>query len=153
MHATFILYGKRSEVELLFRDMEAQKFLWKMWKGKKVQHIYVGGAIRILPFGIYEYVFPKEHKDLVLATLKFANQGQAYASSKHGKISYAKIIGAVRMKLLRKLAGCEKTPEFKDNRTLPWIRQNVKIIPLGVRSDPDMVEHMGEFMGWTHEAL
>ena len=69
MHLTFIPYGKREQVELLLRDMEAQKHQWVMTKGKKTKKIWLQGQVRFLPFGVYEYVFPKEDLDAVLNTL------------------------------------------------------------------------------------
>ena len=152
MHVAFIPYGKRSEVELLFRDMEAQKFLWKMWRGKKTQYIHTEGQLRILPFGIYEYIFPKEHEAAVLNVLKFNNLGSNYGSQ--GKKKYTDIIGKARIALFRKLAGCKPAPKDYDTKErLFWITQNVKIIPLGVRYDAELTEKHGRFKGWTHESL
>tara|TARA_Y100000310_G_scaffold58013_1_gene53171 strand:+ start:2763 stop:3239 length:477 start_codon:yes stop_codon:yes gene_type:complete len=158
MHAVFIPYGKLTELQFFYRDAESQKYLWRMWQGDKenptkLQHIYLGGGLRTLPFGIMEYCFPQEHVDIVLNTLKFDFEGKAYTASKHGKIPYSKIIGRARMLFLRKLAGCEPIPEFKRGRVMPWTMQNIKIIPLGVRYDCDMTETSGDFAGWTHEAI
>ena len=68
-HASFIPYGERSGVERLLRDMESQKHLMPMTKGKKKKAVWIPGQIRDLPFGLKEYVFPKESLDKVLRTL------------------------------------------------------------------------------------
>ena len=70
MHFIFIPYGKRDQVELLLREMEAQKHQLRLKKeGKKDKFIWLQGQIRMLPLGIYEYIFPREDLDLVLHTL------------------------------------------------------------------------------------
>jgi len=63
MHVSFIPYGERSCVERMLRDMESQKFLMPMTKGKKKRGAWIPGQIRDLPFGFKEYVFLK--KDLI----------------------------------------------------------------------------------------
>lgn len=142
MHFAFIPYGKRSEVELLLRDMEAQKHLWPMWKGEEKQAIYVQGAIRVLPFGIYEYVFPKEWRDLVLTTLI------------HHETEGEHCAGWIKKTFLRMLTKAEKIPEFKREKKFLWVRENVSIIPIGIKEDADMTEPAGhQYGGWTHEAL
>ena len=52
MHAIFMPYGKRAEVELLLRDMEAQKHKLIMTKNGKTKTVWVQGVIRTLPFGL-----------------------------------------------------------------------------------------------------
>ena len=34
-----------------------------------------------------------------------------------------------------------------------WIKDNVAIIPLGIRKDGEYTDGTGEHKGWTHEAI
>ena len=139
MHFAFIPYGKRSEVELLLRDMEAQKFKLLMKKGNELKDIWLQGQIRQMPLGIYEYVFPKESMDAVLWTLD-AKQ------DRYG-------LGSFKKWVLKFMIKCESIPEFKKEHQYLWIKDNVNIIPLGVRYDSEVTDYKGENEGWTHEAL
>lgn len=139
MHFIFILYGKRSEVELLLRDMDAQKHKLIMWKGNKKKTIWIQGQVRALPFGIMEYVCPKEDADTVLNTLDFDNKRYE--------------IGAFRLGVMRKLIQCDKIPEYKKETHYLWVKDNVNIIPLGIREDGEYTDPSGMYKGWTHEAI
>ena len=139
MHVAFIPYGKRSEVELLFRDMDAQKHKLKIRKGKKEISIIIQSQVRQLPFGIYEYVCPKEDADLVLTTLKL-------------RVNRYKV-SSFYLKRLRKLLQLDKIPEFETKFKYPWIMDNVGILPVGVRYDDEVTDKTGEYKGWTHEAI
>jgi hypothetical protein len=146
MHYAFIPYGKKSEVELLISDMEAQKHLLPMTKGKEgdkdyiKQGRYIQSQVRILPGGVYEYVFPKEDLDLVLFTLE-ATPNNPYN------------IGDVKLKFIRKFLDLKPIPEFKKDKQFLWIKDNVSIISLGIREDKEITEKDGIFKGFTHEAI
>ena len=139
MHFTFIPYGKRSEVELLLRDMEAQKHFLIFTKGKEKKGIWMQGQVRILPFGICEYVFPKEDMDIVLTTLDF----------KRDRYN----LGSVKKWILKKIIKCSAIPEYKTGKNYLWIKDNVNIIPLGVRYDAEIEDSLENVSGWTHEAI
>ena len=139
MHFIFIAYGKRSEVELLFRDMEAQKHQLKLYKGKKTKTIWMQGQVRLLPFGVYEYICPKEDADIVLHTLDFTQDRYS--------------LGKLKLGVLRKLIKCEKIPKYKTDHHYLWIKENVTIIPLGIRKDLMHIDAGGENKGWEHEAI
>lgn len=139
MHFAFIPYGKRTEVELLLRDMEAQKHLLRMKKGKKKKDIYIQGQIRLMPLGVVEYIFPKEDKDIVLNTLVTEKE----------RYELPKIIKAFMKKFLK----LEKIPEFKREKRFLWIKDFVNIISLGIREDGEIVGHDEQDKGWTHEAI
>lgn len=140
MHAIFIPYGKRSEVELLLRDMEAQKHLLIMTKGEEKSGRYIQGQVRLLPFGVYEYIFPKEDMDVVLHTLDFDSNRYR--------------LGKLKLAFIRKIVSCEKIPEYKKDKYYLWIKENVTIIPIGVRYDDDgYIETSGEYEGFSHECI
>jgi len=144
VHFVFIPFGKRSLVELLLREMEAQKFKLPVWKGEKekpnqTRFVWLQGAIRMLPFGIHEYVFPREALDAVLATLLPVRDRYP--------------VGWVREAALRKITNCEKLPEFDKKEKYLWITEHVNIIPIGIRRDSDTMTNHGENAGWYHEAI
>jgi hypothetical protein len=129
MHFAFIAYGARTEVELLIRDMEAQKFLLRMTKeGEKDKGIYLGGQIRILPFGVMEYVFPKEYRDLVLNTMCNNTAPNRY--------NVPKIFRAIFRKALK----LKPIPQYKEGERLIWKTEHVSIMPLGIREDSELIE-------------
>ena len=146
MHVSFIPYGERSGVERTLREMEGQKHLMPMWKkkDKKIMHrgAWIPGAIRDLPFGIKEYVFPKESLDMVLRTL--GKSGDEYG------ISFKKPIMAV----LRKLLKLKKIPKYEEEgQVYLWNKAFVNFTVLGIREDGDIVGEYIDDKGWTHEGL
>ena len=146
MHVVFMAHGILSAVEHLKIDMQAQKFQLPMRKkGEKDMFIWMQGRLSVGPFGVWEYSFPKEAIDLILTTLCGVN----------GKGDYSEKIGSSRMFILRKMMGCEKLPKFNNKDKLLWIRENVGIIPIGVRYDEELTEPKtsGEYAGWTHEGI
>ena len=141
MHAIFMPYGHKQWVDQFLRDMAAQKYqlLFTSPDGKKTKKIWIEGQLRILPFGIYEHVFPREYLELVLTTLNFHKE------------TYN--LGKTKLKILRRMLKAKKAPKFKPKEILFWIKKFVSIIPLGIREDADMIEPQGKYKGWTHEAL
>lgn len=140
MHIVFIPYGKRSEVELLLSDMSAQKHELEMRKDSKIKKIWIQGQVRVLPFGVYEYVCPKEDAETVLNTLNF-----------YEPVRYD--VGYLKLAFMRKALKL-KTPKPKiNNKIYLWVKQNVNIIPLGIKEDLEFTDKDGENVGWTHEAI
>lgn len=139
MHVAFILYGKRECVERLLRDMEAQKHLLPMIKNGKQKALWIDAQVRIMPFGVVEYVFPKEDLDIVLSTLNF-NSKVPYGM---GKAIY----------FLRKFLRYKKAPKYNDDKKYLWVRDNVSILPIGIRYDGEIVGLGTQDNGWKHEAI
>ena len=143
MHVNFIPYGERSCVERALRDMEAQKHLMPMTKGKKHKGVWLPGQIRELPLGIKEYVFPKESLDIVLRTL-----------GKSGHSEYGIHFKRFAYPFLRKLLKLKPAPKFEEKgETYLWGKAFVSIIVLGIREDRELVGKEIDDKGWTHEAL
>jgi hypothetical protein len=144
MHFIFIAYGMREWVEKLLRDMSAQKHYLRMWKeGEKDRGLYMESQIRILPFGVYEYIFPKEDLDLVLAAVIDSN----YSEEKDPYLSKFKIA------MVRKMLKAEKIPEFKRDKKFLWMKKYVAIVPIGIKHDGEITEEEGEDKGFTHERI
>jgi len=133
-------YGRRGEVEVMFREMEAQKHHFLLTKGKVKKQIWINGGIRLLPFGIIEYVFPRESLDIVLNTL-MPDTVNRYP------------VGWIRTKILQGILKTKPLPKFSREEKFLWIHHHVNVIPIGIREDPDLVEPIGEYKGWTHEAI
>lgn len=144
MHAVFMLYGIEDAVNFLKRDMQAQKFLWELKdkKGKVKKKVWVQGSLRLMPFGFYEYIFPKEYADEVLTTLGF-NEPIPYENNYGTLYKW----GIKKVKAMLKI---REAPKIKDKGKIPWITQGVSIIPLGVKYDED---RYFEEDGFNHEAL
>ena len=142
MHVSFIPYGERSCVERMLRDMEAQKHLMHMTKGKQKRGAWIEGQIRELPLGIKEYVFAKESLDMVLRTLAAVEEGE------HG-INCKKIV----YQFLRKLLKLKKIPKYEDGKIFLWNKAFVSIVVLGIREDGEIIGRYVDDKGWLHEAL
>src|SRR3990167_3515380 len=110
--------------------------------GKETKTYWLQGSLSLLPFGDVEDDFPKEDMDMVLTTLNFNIDDARYN------------LGWFRKAFLRKILKAEPIPEFKKEAAYLWFKENVQIIPIGIRHDNEpYVEPKGEFKGWTHEAI
>ena len=146
MHAVFMVFGIKQAVDHLFMDMQAQKFPLRYFKkGEKDQYpVQIQGRLCVAPFGIWEYCFPIESMDEVLTTLDFHNPDCLKERNK---------FGAIRNTILRMGVKAEKTPKFNTDKKLPWIRNHVSILPIGVRYDDEITEPEGSYAGWSHEGI
>ena len=143
MHISFIPYGERGCVERMLRDMESQKHLMPMTKGKKHKATWIPGQIRELPFGVKEYVFAKGSLDLVLRTFNASSKGEYGVSFK--RLVYPS---------LRKLLKLKPIPEYKKKGEIYlWNKAFVAIIVLGIREDGEVVGIYIDDKGWKHEAI
>lgn len=143
MHFAFIAYGARSEMDLLMRDMEAQKFQLKLTKeGEKDKAVFIPGQVRVLPFGVIEYVFPKEYMHIVLNTMCNNTAPNRYGIPK------------LFQTMFRKALKLKPVPEYNKGEKLIWTIENTSIMPIGIREDSTIIEpkDMG-FKGWLHEAI
>ena len=147
MHFIFIPYGMKDFVDKLIRDMQAQKHSLRMHKeGQPDQQLFMESQIRYLPFGIYEYIFPKEDLDIVLTSLlegNYNSEDDPYKGISPWKISF-----------IRKMIHADKVPEFKRDKKFLWMKEHVGIIPIGVRYDGEITEPVGSpSAGYTHERI
>jgi len=145
MHFVFIPYGIKSAVDRLMIDIQAQKHIRRIYKdGKEVSAIWETGALRLLPFGVWEYICPREDADKVMTTLGFDNPHKQVESGFFTKTA---------LTFIRKALKCDKIPTFDNSKKLLWITQDVAMIPIGVRYDKDKVYNEGEFKGCSIEML
>lgn len=150
MHAIFIPYGIKDCVDIMMRDMQSQKFQLPIHSpdGKETKMQWIQGSLRILPFGVMEYVFPKESMDLVLTTLRL--QGCVNG----GRFERTSYVSPFKLNMIRKMIKAEPIPKFKTDQQLIWMMENVSIIPIGIRKDGDVLEPPNALLpGWKHEAI
>ncbi len=143
MHFAFIPYGALTEIDRLEQEMQVQKFMLRMHKdGEKDKGVYINGQIRLLPFGVYEYVFPKEYLGLVLNTLCNNKEPNRYNVPNFFRAMF------------RKVLKLKPIPKYQKDQRLIWTTENVSILALGIREDSEIIEpkDMG-YKNWIHEAL
>ena len=152
MHAIFIPYGMDDRVQNTLRDMKSQNFQIPYTSPTGEKKVYwTKGSLRILPGGVYEYIFPKEYKNEVLTTLDF-HKPMAYNLDQEIKFGPLKI---KPINYLRKFLRIEeiKKEDFERTKGFLWDKEHVGIICLGIRHDGELKEIGGKWDGWTHEAL
>ena len=153
MHAIFMPYGKVEWVENFLNDIRAHKsYIKATCEGKEDIKFLTQYQLRILPFGFYEVVFPREDLDIVLTTLNFPHANNVYSDRYQ--------IPEFAMKQVRKILHCELAPtDYKRDTAFPWVRgidlkhQEAYVLPIGIRKDLDITETKEEFKGYTHEAI
>ena len=154
MHAIFMPYGKDNWVSDFLNDIRAHKSYIKATSedGRIEKKLLTQYQLRILPFGFYEVVFPREDLDIVLSTLNFPHKDNVY-SDRYKIPEFA-------MKQVRKILRCKEAPtDFKRDIAFPWVRgidlthQDVYVLPIGIREDIDIIEKNGDYKGFKHEAI
>jgi len=148
MHVCFIPYGKKEWVDIFLRDIAAQKLPMRIYKkGEEDQQVMIECQLRVLPFGFYEFVFPKEHLDVVLTSFKFHKPSYNDLLTKDLKLLGLKFKPLDKIRKILKLQEAPK--KFKTDKTLFWNDVFVSIIPVGIRYDGEVEEANG----WKHEAV
>lgn len=143
MHVIFIPYGKVESVETTLNDMKAQKFQVPIHSpnGKQTEYIWFPSQLRVLPFGFYELIIPREQLDVVLNTL--GDKSERYDLSK------------TKLAMIRKALHAKPVPKYKTDKKCLWTMNDVHMILIGIREDTDITDDKmaGKYKGWTHEAI
>jgi hypothetical protein len=155
MHFAFIPYGIKNMVDFCIDSFNHRFVPLKLYKeGEEDKFILIQTQVRVLPFGIYELVFPKELQDEVFSAFKF--QKEYKEDDYMGRLNKS-IMGIKPMDLLRKALKLEPMPEFKKvdypHFPMPEYKRFVSIIPIGVRYDGEITEPSGPYEGWKHEGI
>lgn len=142
MHLIFIPYGIKDAVARLEGELFNQKFQLPVYKGDKKELIWMNGNLRLLPFGVWDYVFPKEYLDMVMTSLAINHEGDRYN------------LGKIRFAMLRNFCKAKPIPkDYDKSKAFIWVKNNVEILPIGIREDVEVEEKEGQFKGWKHEAI
>jgi hypothetical protein len=132
MHLYIALKGVKMEVDQFITELQG-KYLPIKWREKK-EDPFVDANIQlgVRPIQLYEIGYPKEHHDLVCATILGDNKGVFGNDGKKGtehkwvqKFIY----------FFRKLLHLDPIPEYKLDRFMPLRKQHITIIGLGTKQD------------------
>jgi len=123
MHLYFISRGMKFWVDKFITSLQGQFLNWKREDGTDAMV-----EIQIRPIQLWEVVFPKEHKDVVLTTI-LGPDGKPY-HKRHKKWVAA----------IRKVLGVAPIPEYDSTKAHPAAmhRQNMDCTGIGIKEDePD----------------
>lgn len=134
MHLIIGTRGNQESVELFIKELSS-KYVPVPFRNKKTDKIVnVAQGIHVRPFQLWEIIFPKEQRDLVLSTI-FSNKNTKVSNPKFRKL----------YKWLLKLLPFKKMPEdWDDSKHLMVMRNDVEIVGLGMLDDK-----MADFTGRT----
>lgn len=142
MHLIFMPYGAKNVVDMFIENLNQRILPMKCWKeGEKEIYINIQCCIRYLPFGLMEFVFPREFEKEVLTALRF-NAKTPYNLNKS-------ILGIKPLDVLKKFLNIGDIPKFEETPGFPVLDLPVSIIPIGVRYDGEIEDPNG----WRHEAI
>lgn len=155
MHVIFQPYGDYYCVDRFLSDLRAQKHLLTFTSadGTEKKQLYMSAQLRLLPFGFYEYVFPKEDLDAVLHTLIGTRDKENEGNDYYYGLEDYKILGMSPFNILRKILRCQPIPEYKKDNKLLWFRENVAVQVIGIREDKQIIQPDGALKGWSCEAI
>jgi len=159
-----MMYGHHDSVELLKRDMLAQKFPLMMTKDGVTKMIWTQGSLRFLPGGLFEYVFPKECLNMVLAHMGAHTDPRADYMKQDIRIAGLKIKPFNYVRKMFKLKDMPK--DIEPNKVLnlkvgeervlfelAWMSANVTLVPIGIKEDETRVGEQEPYVGWSFEML
>jgi len=148
-------YGIKNFVDFIIEDLNHKYLPLRIYKeGEEDKFFLTQVQIRMLPFGIYELVFPKEYLNEILSALKVKSESEQ--NEYIGRLNKS-VMGFKPISLLRKTLKLDPIPKYKEvpypNFPLPEYKRYVPIIPIGIRRDGEITEKSGEFKGWKHEGI
>lgn len=143
MHAFFLTRGIKKDVDELVKFLETRSLALPYVDeegNKKVMPV----QSMLQPIQLWSFVFPENHKDEVLNSLKFdKGNRERWIQNPKSKI----MVEGLRLAL-----GADKIPEFKRDKFL-FLPQdslkNISIIPIGVKYDAVNTDLGGNI----HEAI
>ena len=130
MHAYGLIRGIKHEVDRFITELQGKYVPYEVKEGAAgIPKGTYYAQIHVRPIQLYEFVFPREQKDIVLTTI-FGMENGATQHKKHKKWIYA----------LRKMLGVEPFPVYDNKLTLPISRQHMEVIGVGVKDDYDFAD-------------
>jgi len=124
MHLYMLTRGMKNHVDQFITELQG-KYLPFKFEGKDsvVQ-------LSVRPIQLWEVVFPKEHKDLILTTCLGGKEGMKGITNKRRHRPFVAMI--------RKALGIQKLPDYDDTQTLPITRQHMELVGIGIKEDRDL---------------
>src|SRR3990167_10420710 len=139
MHAIFMPYGRWEWINVFLNELRAQKLTIRMHRKnpetglEEEQHVFISCQLRMLPGGLYEFIFPKEHINIVLTGLNSDAKDGGHSDFDINKEFSFGLFSIKPIDYLRKFLRIEPVPEFDSSKTIIWDKMFVSIIPIGVR--------------------
>lgn len=142
MHAYGITRGIKKEVDDFITQLQGKYLPFRVEK-EGTAGIAKGdwmAQLQVRPIQLWEFVFPRRSKDIMLTTLfgpsgtekqadiKTKNNEVARKATKHSR--HDKMIWAIR-----KAIGAEKIPEYNCSQILPISKIGVDVVPIGIKED------------------
>ena len=125
MHLYLITRGIKHDVDRFITELQGKYLPFKVHKdgtaGLKAGDHLVQLAVR--PIQLWEVVYPEECNDVVLASV--LGQDGKTQHKKHNKFIW----------LIKKALGCEPIPEYKKDQIIPFYKNNIECIGIGVKKD------------------
>lgn len=135
--------GIKRDVDEVVKFLETRSLLLpRLTRDGKKDFMPIQSMIQ--PIQLWSFVFPENHKDEVLTSLKFDQENIDRWSNKKMKL----LTNGLRLAL-----GAQKIPPFKNKRSLYLPQEaleNISIIPIGIKQDR---YHWDKDKKYFHEAI
>ena len=155
-------YGRKEWVDVFLNDIRAQKLQIRMHRQNPETQVeeekfpLTEVQLRLLPFGFYECIFPKEHAPLILTTLNFDKQDKGHSDFNYDfEIQLPFGFKLKPMDYLKKWLGLEWPETFDNKVMMSWTKFWVSVIPIGIKYEQgEICEPKGSpDEGWWHEGI
>jgi len=124
MHLYFLTRGIKKEVDDFITQLQGKYLPFVVKEGAAgLEKGNYNIQVQVRPIQLWEVVFPREHKDLMLTTC-FGPKGRTQ-HKKHEKY----------LAIFRKILGVKKIPEYNGAIQLPINRENMEVAPIGIKED------------------
>ncbi len=125
MHLLIGTRGNQESVDLFIKELSSKYMNLPFYDKKTGKSVNVVNAVHVRPFQLWEIIFPKEQKDLILTTI-FTDKNTGVANPKFKRI----------YKWICKFLPFQKMPEdWDDSRHFPIQKANIEIIGIGMKDD------------------
>jgi len=128
MHLYAITRGIKKEVDDFITQLQG-KYLPFKWREKETDPFKdMSVQFSVRPIQLWEFAFPEEHKDIVLATI-LGEDEKFLGDPKKDKWIKKMCWG------LRKMLKVDPIPKFKKDNAMPICRQHMTVVGIGVKKD------------------
>ena len=128
MHLYAITRGIKHEVDKFITELQGKYLRIKYRANKKDKFQEAHLQLSVRPIQLWEFGFPEEHKDIVLATI-LGEDEKFLGDPKKDKWIKKMCWG------LRKMLKVDPIPKFKKDNAMPICRQHMTVVGIGVKKD------------------